>query len=125
MGKEKFFKRLSVVLSILLVVLCGYIIELSYGAPIELQPKETAVPQKVESVRGTDNGKKENIEKININTADIKELCELKGIGETIAGRIVKYREEYGKFISVEDLLGVNGIGEKKLEKIRDFICVE
>lgn len=61
---------------------------------------------------------------ININTADIDELMTLDGIGEVIAGRIIEYREANGDFKSVEELINVKGIGEKKLEAIRGFVCV-
>lgn len=61
---------------------------------------------------------------VNINTASLEELCTLDGIGEVIAGRIIEYREENGPFTSVDELINVKGIGEKKLEDIRDRICV-
>lgn len=124
MSKEKIYRTLSALLSLFLIVSCGYIIELSDGTPIERQQTESEL-QSPEIIFNADDDKKKGTAKININTASVKELCTLKGIGETIAGRIVKYREEHGKFISVEDLLGVNGIGEKKLDSIKDFICVE
>lgn len=61
---------------------------------------------------------------ININTASAEELTQLKGIGEVIAGRIVDYRNENGAFSSIEDIMNVSGIGEKKFEAIRDNISV-
>ena len=61
---------------------------------------------------------------VDINTASAEELCTLDGIGEVIAGRIIEYREENGPFTSVDELINVKGIGEKKLEDIRDRICV-
>ena len=125
MSKKNIYKGLSALLSVLLIVSCGYIIELSDGTPIERQQTEAKL-QAPEVIFNTDDDKKnKDTVKININTASVNELCTLKGIGGAIAGRIVKYREEHGKFISVEDLLGVNGIGEKKMDAIRDFICVE
>ena len=63
--------------------------------------------------------------KININTATANQLELLPGIGEVIAQRIVDYRTESGPFQSVDDLLNVSGIGEKKLEQIKPYAKVE
>ena len=63
-------------------------------------------------------------EKISINTANRETLMALDGIGETLAQRIIDYREIYGDFASVDDLLNVQGIGEKRLAAIRDKITV-
>lgn len=62
---------------------------------------------------------------MNINTASAEELALLPGIGEVLAGRIVAYREEHGAFVSIEELMDVKGIGEKRFEAIRDKITVE
>ena len=64
-------------------------------------------------------------EKININEADIYELDRLYGIGESFAKRIVDYRTKYGKFEVIQDIMKVNGIGEKTYNEIKDYICVE
>ena len=61
---------------------------------------------------------------LDINTAKVSELMELPGIGETLAGRIVAFREENGKFHTVEDLLAVDGIGPKTLKEIENLIKV-
>ena len=63
-------------------------------------------------------------EKISINTANRETLMTLDGIGETLAQRIIDYREIYGDFASVDDLLNLQGIGEKRLAAIRDKITV-
>ncbi len=59
---------------------------------------------------------------INVNTASKEELEKLPGIGKVIAERIIKYRKEHGFFSAPSDLLGVKGIGKKKLERIRSMI---
>lgn len=63
-------------------------------------------------------------DKVNINTATIEQLVTLPGVGATLAGRIVEYREKAGRFASVEELLNVKGIGEKNFEKIADWLTV-
>jgi competence protein ComEA len=61
---------------------------------------------------------------ININTATNEELQTLPGIGQATAAAIVEERESNGPFASVEDLMRVSGIGEKKLARLRELICV-
>ena len=61
-------------------------------------------------------------ERININEADIEELILLPGIGETKAKEIIVYRETYGYFDTIEDILNVPGIGEATLSQLRDKI---
>lgn len=61
---------------------------------------------------------------VNINAADLDELQTLPSIGEVKARAIIKYREEYGDFASVDDLVNVSGIGEKTLEKIRKYLTI-
>ena len=62
--------------------------------------------------------------RININTASVDELVQLKGIGPAYAGRIVAYREAKGDFKQVEDITKVEGIGPKTLSANRDQITV-
>jgi comEA protein len=62
--------------------------------------------------------------KININTATIAELDSLPGIGEEKAKAIIDFRTKNGKFISIEDILYVQGIGESIFEQIKDKITV-
>ena len=64
-------------------------------------------------------------EKININTASKEELIALPGIGETLAQRIIDYRNTYGPFKSIEEIMEVKGIGEGTFNKIKDRIVVE
>lgn len=61
---------------------------------------------------------------ININFADLNQLQQLDGIGKVKAQAIIDYRETYGAFRTVDELVNVDGIGEKTLEKNRDRITV-
>ena len=62
--------------------------------------------------------------RININTATRGELMDLSGIGEVIAGRVIDYRNQHGRFESIEDIMKVSGIGERRFEAIKDQITV-
>lgn len=62
---------------------------------------------------------------VNINTADVQELCTLPGIGESRATDIIAYREKNGGFANCEDIMQVTGIKESIYEKIRDKIIVK
>lgn len=61
---------------------------------------------------------------ISINSATIDELISLPGIGESTANRIIEYRETFGSFINLQDLMNVKGIGTSKFEKIKEYICL-
>lgn len=61
---------------------------------------------------------------VDLNTAEAAELEDLPGIGPALAQRILAWREENGRFASVEDLLAVPGIGEKLLSGLRDAVRV-
>ncbi len=62
--------------------------------------------------------------KVNINTATAEELTLLPGIGKALAQRITEHRELYGPFKRIEDLGNVDGIGQKKLEGLLEYITV-
>ena len=62
--------------------------------------------------------------RVNLNTADAATLDTLPGIGPATAAKILAWRERNGRFESVDDLLDVGGIGEAKLEGLRDLVTV-
>lgn len=68
--------------------------------------------------------KEDNINKISINSANLNELCLLPGIGESTALKIIEYRNNNGSFNSLEEIKNINGIGDKKYEKIKEFITL-
>lgn len=62
---------------------------------------------------------------VNLNTAGLEELDSLPGIGESLARRILAYREANGPFESVEEIMEVSGIGEAKLAELEDWVTVD
>jgi len=62
--------------------------------------------------------------KVNINTATEDELTSIPGIGPSKASSIISYREENGKFSSIEDIMNVTGIKDKFFARIKDYITV-
>ena len=94
---------------------------LSDGEHIALPTKaevETALAQ------GSAGGAAAASSLVNINTADASALETLSGVGSATAQAIISDREQNGPFSTIEDLMRVDGIGEKKFAKLKDSICV-
>lgn len=68
-------------------------------------------------------GQKESRNCIDINSADIKELEKIKGVGPVLASKIAQYRSEHGLFQNKEELVKVKGIGPAKMKKISEQVC--
>lgn len=64
-------------------------------------------------------------DKVNLNTATEAELQTISGIGQKRASDIIAYRESNGRFKSVDDLKKVSGIGDKTLEKLKEYVTVD
>ncbi len=76
-------------------------------------------PEKTEATR-------EVGDKVNINTADKAALASVPAIGDKMAEDIISHREANGKFKNIDELKGaIHGIGDKKFEKMKNYITVE
>jgi competence protein ComEA len=61
---------------------------------------------------------------VNLNTATVADLQQLPGVGAKVAARIVDYRQKQGPFKRIEELMNIQGIGEKSFLKLRPQITV-
>ena len=61
---------------------------------------------------------------VDLNRAGKEELMTLPGIGASRAEAIIRYRQEYGDFAHIEEIMNISGIKEKAFEKIKDSITV-
>lgn len=73
---------------------------------------------------GEQGSNNSNMFPINLNTATIDQLCTVSGIGEVKAQAIMDYRQAVGGFVSVDELLNVNGIGDATFNKIKGAFVV-
>lgn len=62
--------------------------------------------------------------KVNVNTADVSQLSLLPRVGPSVAQRIVEFRKENGPFKSPEDLMLVQGIGEKTWQLLKPYVAI-
>jgi len=85
----------------------------------ETLPDERRAERREEEEAQMAMGKGEPTQAVQINTASRDELMQIPGIGEVTANRIIEARP----FVSPEDLLRVNGIGMKTLQKIQPYLA--
>ena len=85
------------------------------------KPQNEKDPQKKMSMI---EGQSKEFKKVNINTAGLETLVKLPGIGPVKAQAIIEYRENIGKFESINDITNVKGIGEATLAKIEPYLKI-
>lgn len=61
---------------------------------------------------------------VNLNTATAADLEKLPGVGPATAARIIEYRQKNGNFKKSEELMNVQGIGEKTFLKLKSLVTV-
>jgi len=96
------------------------------AAGLPLSQLTACLPRAAEGVQGVPGAQAARRgTRINVNTATLDELVSVPGIGDTLARRIITYREQVGRFRRLEDLLAVTGIGNQTLQELRNYLRVE
>lgn len=117
--QEKTAKIYFVLLALTVAFLCALLLEAKQNRQILMGTQYTVETERAINARTIPERKY-----ININTATAQELEALPGIGPALSQAIVAYRDEHGAFTRAEDLLNVKGIGEAKLDAIREEITL-
>jgi competence protein ComEA len=87
--------------------------------------EQVVVPKKGEAPAGVAGpSTQQSGGKVNINSATESDFENLPGIGPVLAQKIVDYRSQHGPFRSIQDLMKVTGIGQKKFDSLQAYITV-
>ena len=123
--------KVSVLLAVVTALFVGFTLGLFVGRNTGSGTVTLAVPAQMQTAPTTaatavaETVPEETVSfPVNINTADADTLTALPGIGRVLAERILAYRQQNGSFRAVEEIMKVEGIGEKKAEAILDLITV-
>ena len=121
---ERYYWKAVTFLVVLILVGSGFWGVRRFAPAVFLgKPDLIAVPNEERPQnRTTETSTPNKPELLNINTASAEELQTLPNIGAQMAQRILDHRTQHGKFVSVDALQNVKGIGAKTLEKLRPFV---
>ena len=120
--KKPHFSILVLITALFAIFLLGFFLGRQTGT-VPVRVSRTAAEQ-AETQPSSEANQAETPFPIDINSATAGELTALPGIGEVLAARIVAYRDEFGNFLSIEELADVRGIDEKKIETIRQYVTI-
>jgi competence protein ComEA len=100
-----------------LLALFMFLLALSFAACLQTNQSNNAALQQVPPNQSANC--------VNINKASAGELNALQGIGETMAQKIIAYRQQHGGFRRPQELIIIEGFSEKKYRAIAERICVD
>lgn len=118
--RQKLYNHIGVLLVIGIIGGSGLLL-MKYSDE-QKEPIKITEPTKEEQVKGAATAQVSA--KINVNTATLEELDKLKGIGPATAQKIIDYRTQNGLFKTIDELNNVSGIGDAKLDGMRDSITL-
>lgn len=121
--KGKIAKAESLLLAVTALFLC-LLLALFWKDRAAMTPDETGTAVETE-VAVSQEDIQPDLSPLDLNSATAEELAELPGIGEELARRIVEYRAEKGPFETVEEIMGVSGIGEGRFAALEGRVTVD
>lgn len=128
MDKKKTYKWIVIFCCITIACFIGNYLQEKYDSRVEIEgltPVDLEKTTVDELIKSNDVGREEYVFKININTASAQELAMLDSIGKATAEKIVDYRKDFGAFVKIEEIMNIEGIGEKTFEKIKKHLIIE
>lgn len=95
------------------------------SASVVVSEREPQTAPQVTPAKSVVKRKSQRVVRVPVNSATVKELQRIPGIGEVLAERIVVSRENFGPFRSVQDLQRVKGIGKKRCETLSHHVIID
>lgn len=92
------------------------------SAPLMVASPDTVTVDSTRETVPVKQVQKDEKQLINVNKATLEMLDTLPGIGPVYARRIIEYREKFGGFKTIQELIKIKGIGEKRLDKLKPFV---
>jgi competence protein ComEA len=100
------------------------LVVISVGTELHAQTSTPRTPRTSDASPAAARGSNKSQTIVNLNTASAAELQGLPGIGAKTAARIIEYRQKKGTFKKIEELMNVQGIGEKSFLKLKPQLTV-